>query len=166
MTQRPSRLEATTLHAVFLDASGIRQCDRDEWVGGTGMDVLSAVLDALDIPGSVNETITLDDVPLCMYGTFATKDPGVGQVWFLATRVAEKHVLAIHRMFKPVLEDMHARFPVLLAYTHPRNKLHHLWMERNGFVKSHNIRTRMGISYLAFTRTQGDVPFASPQPSL
>lgn len=148
------RRTATALDAALMDASGIRQADRDEWVGGTGGDVLPALLEALDIPGGVNETITLDGVPLCLYGTYPTSDEGIGQVWFLAAKAAERHVLAIHQLFKPVLEDMHSRFPLLLAYTHPRNLLHHKWMERNGFTYSHNIRTALGITYLAYTRRQ------------
>lgn len=146
------RRVATSLDAAMLDASGIRQADRDEWVGGTGGDVLQSVLEALEIPGALNETITLNDVPLCMYGTYPTVELGVGQVWFLATRTAEKHVIAIHHLFQPVLEDMHRRYPLLLAYTHPRNRLHHKWMERNGFVLSHKVITLVGIPYLAYIR--------------
>lgn len=149
---RCNREAAEALHAAMLDASGVRQEDRDEWVGGTGGEVLSSLLEALDIPGSHNETVFLNGVPLAMFGTYPSQDVGVGQVWFLATKTAERHVLAIHQLLAPVLKDMHGRFPVLLAYTHPRNTLHHKWMERNGFVYSHEIRTALGISYLAYTR--------------
>jgi hypothetical protein len=68
----------------------------------------------------------------------------VGQVWFLATRTAEKHVLAIHHLFQPVLKDMHARFPVLLAYTHPRNRRAPPLDGAERLRLSHRIRSRAG----------------------
>jgi hypothetical protein len=140
-------------HAFLMDASGIRQADRDEWVGGVGGDVLPALLEALTIPGGHNETFLLDGAPLAMWGVHPIGEhPEVGQVWFLATQEAERHALSIHKVFAPVLAEMHRRHPTLLAYTHPRNTVHHYWMERNGFTFSHTIWTALGIEYLAYTR--------------
>jgi len=143
---------ATALHAAFMDAMGFRQADVEEWVGGLGRKVLPGLLDALEVPGSKNETFLLDGVPLCMWGTHPATTEGVGIVWLLATKAAERHVLAIHRHFGPVLKDMHSRYPVLYAMTHPRNTTHHRWMERNGFVKDGMVSTALGIPYYLYVR--------------
>ena len=145
-------MPATPQHALMLDASGIRQADREEWVGGTGMRVLPALMAVLAMPVGQASTIMRAGVPLCMFGTHPTAADGVGQVWFLASKQAEKHVLSLHRALQPVLAEMHTEYPVLLAYTHPKNTLHHHWMERNGFVFSHLIVTAMGLTYLAYVR--------------
>lgn len=147
--------EATALHALMLDASGIRQEDIDEWVGGVGGPVLPAIIEALEIPGSRNEAFLRDGVVLCLWGTHPTQRQGVGQVWFIATKAAERHVLDIHRRFTAVIEGMHEDYATLMAYTHPRNVVHHKWMARHGFkLLPHRFITRVGIPYLTYRRTQ------------
>lgn len=150
-------LPANALHAAMLSASGIRKEDIEEWEGGTGVPVLSSLLGALEWPGSKNEVILLDGVPLAIWGTHHAEGygPGIGQVWFLASKIAERHVLTIHRNFDPVLEDMHSRFPLLIAYTHPNNVVHHEWMERVGFERMPFRRpTPSGIPYLTYRRLE------------
>jgi hypothetical protein len=143
---------ATAMHAALMDAAGIRPADREEWVGGVGGPVLPALIEALGIPGGTNSTYLLDGtIPLCMWGDYPV-EPSVGQVWLIATVMAERHVLAIHRVFTPVLTDMHSRYPLLVAYMHPRNALHQKWIERHGFKLNGTYRTAaLGIPYLRYT---------------
>lgn len=153
-----------------MHALGLRQADVDEWVGGVGGDVLRAMLNAIEIPWSINRTFFHRGVPMAMWGSYAAWGPdaprgSVGQVWFIATNLAMKHTVDIHRYARSELRSMHTRFEYLIAHTHPRNTLHHKWLERHGWVRQPGVlMTTVGIPYLAYIHYKEAPAACAPRP--
>lgn len=123
-------------HILWIDMFA-RAEDRTEWEEALGEPLIGPLRRSLSDPHGYHRALVSEGGGACyaIWGCHDTEVPGVGQIWFVATNRATEGVHKMHSVWAEEIGNMHARWPLLLACTHQANHLHHVWMERRGFVK-------------------------------
>lgn len=142
---------ATYVDVYELVYRGIRQEDLDEWAAGTGLPIEASLPDAVRASETAH-AVTLDGAPLALWGIQPSGRSDVRLVWFIASRDAPSHAIAIHRHFKPAMAELQPRGVSLAALSYWRNIKHHRWLEAHGFALAGIHASRLGIPYLSFVR--------------
>lgn len=169
----PYVAQDATVFTAMAVAEGARVEDVDEWLGGTGRHPVDGMRHALFAAVSLRvvcyQPSSHPELPLVLYGVEATDEPGVGNVWLIATDYAPQHAFSMHRLLEPELEAFLALYPTLTAVADQRNKLHHKWMEWLGFRKVGVVTTGpepgMPCFVYQITRNPPDVCSSSPRPT-
>lgn len=153
MTTSSVVVPATLAHAQSLIQNGIRAVDREEWVAGTGHTVEDKLARAVSSDGAYLRAFIVGTRCLCIWGVHdAGLSKPAGQIWLIAAKEAERHVLSIHRHFTGEMAEIHARWPLLVAYCYGKNTLHQKWMERVGFEPKGNMILGLGFPFILYTR--------------
>lgn len=125
----------------------IRMADLAEWFAGTGIPFFEGAKFAINESEFAQVAIDEQGTPLCFWGG----DDGI--VWLFATRSAEKKALSLHKILKPNLDELHARWGKLTAVADSRNTVHHTWLEWLGFdLASENPRAPFGLPFKTYIK--------------
>lgn len=111
-------------------APAMRAADQMEVFRATGASPLEALRGGLRDSASCR-TVTLDGVPVAMFGVVERDDVGVP--WFLGTVVVDEHPLSMMKMSKLIMNDWTDRYRTLRNYVDAKNDKAIRWLDVLGF---------------------------------
>lgn len=134
-TARPTPRDAAHLMLT------IRPEDNEEWVAATRKPTLAALMECIADPDMDITAAYSDGECLAVWGCHEAGMPEVGQVWLAASKLAMRHVHAIHHHWRPTIKRYLRQYPQgLIGWASEANVKHHAWLERMGFViKGHTV---------------------------
>jgi len=133
----------TAMVAAQCTSVGWRDADVEEWcyiLGITPDSLYDAFVGGLKYSTEIR-TASLDgsfEDAIAVWGVGPSGKPGVGNVWLIATKLADQHGAALHRaaLKNDLMSEMADGWLHLEAYVYPRNALHIKWLKLLGFFKT------------------------------
>lgn len=146
MTDYPSYQQIDDL------AANARDEDRREWEIALAKPLSETLHKAVLLSPYRRALMTDDGHALAVWGAHHEgTEPGVGQVWFVATPAATRQVHRLHSIWASEMAAMHTKWPTLQAWTLGTNKTHHKWLWARGFDMVRDER-RNGAQYCLFSK--------------
>lgn len=115
-------------------AVNLRQSDVEEIAASSQLTPMEALMGSVRV-SERGWIIRVDGEPVCIFGAAPSGLPGGGIVWMLGTpRMDERRVaLSICRNFRPYLDELHRKWPVLWNNIDARNQKSMDWLRWGGF---------------------------------
>jgi len=127
-------IRTSTLQDCLELGPNLREEDCQEVAAYAGLDPTNGLIQSF-LSSKSCLTVTLEGVPIMMFGTGPSPDnPKIGVVWLLSS----PDLLTISKLFlrhsKRLLALLSAPYEVVMNYVDCRNEVHHRWLLWCGFI--------------------------------
>ena len=147
------RWRLASLEDVLDVTSRLRKADKDEGWATVGVDPALFISMGYD-PTRTWVIYNAQGENVALAGTCLTGEPGVGQVWMVATDLLLNHTKEFLRHTPEFIEMLHDEFPLLFNWVDARNKVHINWLRWCGFtfINKHEKWGPEGRPFYTFVR--------------
>lgn len=143
--------------ATFSDvadvASRLRKEDIQEGWAMLGVDPVPYLINCYD-PARTWVIFNAQDENVALAGATPMKEPGLGQVWMVATDALTLHSIEFLKHTPRFIGMLHEEFPCLFNWVDARNLVHIKWLRWCGFnfINKHDKWGPYGLPFYSFVR--------------